>query len=109
MARFGATKRPTVSVGLLVSLLLLAVVIGLFLFGSNALRSTQSDRQKEILSSSVDRSITQCYALEGSYPSSLSYLEEHYGLTYDKDRYYIDYQFIGSNLRPDITIIERTD
>lgn len=108
MARFGATKRPTVSVGLLVSLLLLAVVIGLFLFGSNALRSTQSDRQKEILSSSVDRSITQCYALEGSYPSSLSYLEEHYGLTYDKDRYYIDYQFIGSNLRPDITIIERT-
>lgn len=108
MARFGATKRPTVSVGLLVSLLLLAVVIGLFLFGSNALRSTQSDQQKEILSSSVDRSITQCYALEGSYPSSLSYLEEHYGLTYDKDRYYIDYQFIGSNLRPDITIIERT-
>ena len=36
-----------------------------------------------------------------------TYLTDHYGLTYNSDYYYIDYQYIGSNLRPDVTIIER--
>ena len=64
-------------------------------------------KEKELLQTALDRSILQCYALEGSYPSSLSYLEEHYGLTYNKELFFVDYQYIGDNLRPDITIIER--
>ena len=51
--------------------------------------------------------ITECYAMEGSYPPDVDYLVEHYGLTYDEDEYWIDYQYIGSNLRPDVTIIKR--
>ncbi len=109
MARFGATKRRAFPVGIAVSLGLIAAVLALFIYGSSALSAEQDEQQKELLTQSVDHSVTQCYALEGSYPSSLSYLEERYGLTYDKDRYYIDYQFIGSNLRPDITIIERNE
>ena len=27
----------------------------------------------------------QCYSVEGRYPESLSYMEKHYGLEYDKD------------------------
>ena len=46
-------------------------------------------------------------ALEGTYPPDINYLTDHYGLTYNSDYYYIDYQYIGSNLRPDVTIIER--
>lgn len=45
--------------------------------------------------------------LRGTYPPDINYLTDHYGLTYDSDYYYIDYQYIGSNLRPDVTIIER--
>ena len=60
-----------------------------------------------VLENALDRSITQCYALEGSYPPSLSYLVENYGLTYNSEQYFIDYQYIGSNLRPDTMIIER--
>ena len=37
----------------------------------------------------------------------LSYMEEHYGLTYDKDLFFVDYQPIGSNIRPDVTVISR--
>ena len=59
------------------------------------------------LERALTRSITQCYALEGTYPPDINYLTDHYGLTYDSDYYYIDYQYIGSNLRPDVTIIER--
>ncbi len=53
------------------------------------------------------RSITHCYAVEGTYPSSLEYLKENYGLTYDETVFFVDYQTIGSNILPDVTIIER--
>ena len=53
------------------------------------------------------RNITYCYAVEGSYPESLDYLKEHYGLTYDEDRFFVDYQVIGANILPDVTIIEK--
>ena len=43
--------------------------------------------------------------MEGFYPPSLEYLEEHYGLTYDKERYRIDYQPVGSNLMPDMAVL----
>jgi hypothetical protein len=82
-------------------LFLLVVVLIVFLL---ACRSSQ---EKVILGNALERSITQCYALEGAYPSSLTYLEDNYGLTYDHDRFFIDYQYIGDNLRPDTIIIER--
>ena len=107
MARFGAVKTHKLSLAAVLFLLLLFGMLALFLHGTNVLDSTQSKQQLELLTTSVNRSVTQCYALEGCYPANLDYLIEHYGLTYDSDRYYIDYQFIGSNLRPDITIIKR--
>ena len=45
--------------------------------------------------------------MEGSYPESLQYLKEHYGLTYDDDKFFVDYQTLGSNIMPDVTIIDR--
>lgn len=107
MARFGAAKTHKLSPVTVMFLFLLIGMLALFLYGTHILDNTQAEQQLELLTSSVNRSVTQCYALEGSYPGNLDYLMEHYGLTYDSDRYYIDYQFIGSNLRPDITIIKR--
>ena len=91
----------------LLPLLLLIVVLVVFAKSASAINESNSSKGKEILSNALDRSITQCYALEGIYPPSLDYLKENYGLTYDSERYFIDYQYIGSNLRPDTTIIER--
>ena len=39
----------------------------------------------------------------------MDYLKENYGLMYDEDRYFIDYQPLGSNLMPDVTIIPRKE
>lgn len=48
-----------------------------------------------------------CYAAQGAYPPDLSYIEEHWGVQIDRSRYAVFYQVEGSNLMPDITVLER--
>ena len=47
----------------------------------------------------------QCYAIEGRYPPSVEYLEEHYGIVIDRDRYHVFYDGWASNVMPDITVL----
>ena len=35
-------------------------------------------------------------------------LEQHYGLLYDEDSFFIDYEYYGSNLLPEVTVLRRT-
>ena len=53
------------------------------------------------------RAAVACYAAEGIYPPDISYLEEHYGIQIDKDRFAVYYDVFASNLMPDITVIEK--
>lgn len=53
----------------------------------------------------VRRAAVECYALEGFYPRTLDYLVENYGVTADDSRYVISYQYVASNLMPDITVL----
>jgi hypothetical protein len=81
----------------------------LFFFFFDAIGSvdeTTAQKQEEHLTTSLRRNITQCYAVEGTYPPSLDYIKENYGLTYDESILFIDYKFIGANIYPDITIIQ---
>lgn len=103
---FSVQKEKLNTTGHIPFLLLIILIIGFVLF-SNQMTKTNSAHNKEVVEKALSRSITQCYALEGMYPPNLDYLKEHYGLVYDSDIYFIDYQYIGSNLRPDVTIIER--
>lgn len=102
-----STKREKISITLYLPVLILIAVLAAFVLFSNSMVNTNVEREKEILENAIDRSITQCYALEGVYPGDLTYLEENYGLIYNKEQFFVDYQYIGGNLRPDITIIER--
>lgn len=81
------------------------IVIGVFLLGVNYVSTSSLDGQQESLEKAISRDVAQCYAVEGSYPPNLDYLVEHYGLTYNEDLFYVDYQSIGSNMYPDVTII----
>lgn len=85
--------------------LLAPVFLLIFWLLLNSIRQSTIERQQESLENAINRDIIHCYALEGYYPPSLSYMEEHYGLTYDKDLFFVDYQPIGSNIRPDVTIL----
>ena len=106
MKRFKAKRAKRPLAGIL-SVLLLAVVLLLFVIGLNNIQTSNETEQAKLLERSVTRSITACYALEGAYPPDIEYLTEHYGLVYDEKQYFIDYQYIGANLRPDVTIIKR--
>jgi len=82
-------------------------LLALFLLGLSSIGETTVSRQQESLENALNRDIIHCYAVEGFYPPSLEYIEEHYGLVYDKNMFFVDYQPIASNLRPDVTILLR--
>ena len=106
MALFNTKKKKTSKTTYL-PVLLLVLVLCFFAAFADSFSQSNLDHEKEFLQSALNRCITQCYALEGTYPYDLSYLEEHYGLTYNKEHFFVDYQYIGDNLRPNVTIIER--
>lgn len=84
----------------------IALIVAVFLGFSDISERTRNN-QRESLETALKRDVIHCYALEGTYPPSLKYIKEHYGLIYDEDRFFVDYRPIGSNIMPDITIIER--
>lgn len=83
------------------------ILLLVFLFGLSSIHDTTLQKQQESLETALTRDITHCYAVEGYYPPSLEYIEEHYGLTYDKDLFFVDYRPVGSNMRPSVTVILR--
>lgn len=62
------------------------------------------DEQLEGIYERVRRAAVSCYAIEGRYPQQLSYLEDNYGLTFDKTRYHVRYDAFASNIMPDIDV-----
>lgn len=97
-------KKPYMTI---LSVLCIAALLFLFVKATDSIGTANDAEQAQILEQALTRSITACYALEGAYPPDIDYLVEHYGLTYDSAEYFIDYQYIGANLRPDVTIIKK--
>lgn len=90
-----------------ISILFFCMVLAFFLYAILTFGSASADRQEAALQNAIEKDIMNCYALEGFYPPSLAYLEEHYGLLYNKDMFFADYQPIGSNIMPSVTIIRK--
>jgi len=95
--------------GLLKGLLLPLGAVVVLLFFATALDSLDSGREDESLhqlEEALRRGCVACYAAEGIYPQDLEYLEEHYGVQVDGDRYVVHYEIFAQNLMPDITVLE---
>lgn len=104
--RFEQNKiNPLTNLVYLLPLLGFIALFILFFRGISSVSDTNTAKQMESLQNALNRSITQCYAVEGAYPPNLAYIREHYGLIYDEDLFYVDYQPIGSNIMPDVTIL----
>lgn len=93
--------------GLQWSIIIFIALIAAFLFGINSISKDTTDRQQQALETAIDRSIVSCYCVEGTYPPSLDYIKQHYGLTYDESLFFVDYRPIGSNILPDVTVIRK--
>lgn len=105
MNRFQKNPARLRRLGWLVPAAAFLLVLGLFLGGLGSLGRVTARQEAEGLKSSILQSAVHCYALEGFYPDSLTYLEDHYGLQYDRDKYVVSYEVIGSNLMPDVSVI----
>jgi hypothetical protein len=88
-------------------IILFIAILGVFLYGISSISDTARSEEKRNLENALQRDIIHCYTVEGIYPPTLEYMEDNYGLTYDSEKYIVDYQVIGSNLMPDFHIIER--
>lgn len=66
----------------------------------------QSGAQTALHQAILDAAV-QCCAIEGTYPASVAYLEENYGLVIDHDRYIVQYEVFASNILPEIQIIQK--
>lgn len=65
------------------------------------------EKSADSIRKSLLKACIQCYALEGSYPESLKYLSEHYGVQLDEEKYFYYYEIVASNLSPTINVIPR--
>ena len=85
----------------------IAIIMLLVFLSALSDLSDGNDRQsKEQLEIALRRSAVACYAAEGMYPDDISYLQEHYGVQIDEERYTVIYDVFASNLMPDITVLE---
>jgi len=89
--------------------LLVPAALAALLFFLSALSNLQDGRLSEgrqQLEDAVRRSAVACYAAEGIYPPNLEYMEEHYGIQVDRERYTVIYEVFASNLMPEVTVLE---
>lgn len=86
--------------------LLILLVVGIW--HAYAQISAGLREQSELsVRNSILNTAKQCCAIEGSYPVSLAYLEENYGLVINKNDYVVTYEVFASNVMPSVVVLAR--
>ncbi|MBO7675523.1 MAG: hypothetical protein J6S63_11015 [Atopobiaceae bacterium] len=89
---------------IVVCTVLLAVLLG---FASFFARKNAREQGAVALRRSIMNAAVRCCAIEGSYPLSLSRLEECYGLRINHNDYVITYEAYASNMAPSVVVVPR--
>ena len=91
---------------LIAVLLVLALGIAGFSLGISRLETGHHQQDKALLEEVLRRTAVACFASEGFYPPDVAYMQQHYGLRYDENRFTVHYDRFASNLMPDITVTD---
>ena len=102
--RFEMRKRDSSARNLIISLAVFVIIAVCFWCAADSVSERTQAEERMLLEAALNRSITHCYAIEGTYPESLDYICDHYGIRWDTDKYIVDYEITGSNLMPDVNI-----
>lgn len=89
------------------AILAAAACILVFVFSLRSVGTRHGEEGRQQLETALRRAAVACYAAEGVYPPTLEYLQEHYGVQIQEDRYLVFYDIFANNLMPDITVLER--
>lgn len=71
------------------------------------LRRDIRQQSRAAIRDAVLRAAMECYAVEGSYPGSLAYLEEHYGLRINHRDFIVAYDVFAGNQMPEVQVMVR--
>lgn len=85
----------------------LAAMILCMLFYSG-ISLTQKDsllKEQDTLTQALEGGAVRTYALTGQYPQGLDELLNDYHITYDKEKFVVEYMPNGSNLLPSISVL----
>lgn len=101
-----STKRQRILNRVIAAVLTVALAVGLW-FAFVAVGDNIREQGELSLQSAILESAKQCCAIEGSYPSSLSYLENNYGLVINHDNYLVTYEVFAENVMPSVVVIAK--
>ena len=87
--------------------LLAARCLVLFISSLASVDRQQGEEGRQQLETALRRAAVACYAAEGVYPPTVEYLQEHYGVQIEEERYIVFYEIFANNLMPDITVLEK--
>lgn len=90
---------------LLFPVLLLVFSCVLFVAGVSHTSGQTIQKEQIALEQTLKNGAIRTYALTGTYPESLSQLLSDYHITYDKEKFVVEYVPNGSNLLPSISVI----
>lgn len=99
---------PIKYIARIIPIVFFVAMLVFFIVGISTVSETTYAKQKESLETALEHCIAQCYAIEGHYPEDISYLKDHYGLTYEQDNFIVNYTYYGGNLYPEITVLRKT-
>ena len=111
MARMQTRKPPkgpvmkVITSRLFIMIIFIVIIVGAMWFGTSGLSAQVQVNQADFLANAIRRSAVQCYALEGRFPQTVGYLEENYGLIIDRRNYAVYYEWMGSNIIPQIRVV----
>lgn len=88
------------------AVLILAVLLALAAL-LPGIRRDLRESSRDAIRDTVIRCAVECYAVEGAYPDSLQYLEDHYGLTVNHRDFIVTYEVFASNQLPDVQVLVR--
>ena len=107
MTYFKAKKKNIFNFKLFISVITFIIVILIFVQSADSLSERNQSLQQHTLENALHAGTIQYYALEGYYPENLEELLSSSNIRYDKNKFYIDYQPVASNIMPDNTVIPR--
>lgn len=89
------------------AILLFMAVTAVMLYGFQDAAQNSREESLRMTEDNLRRAVVSCYALEGSYPANVKYLQEKYGLQLNEEKYIVHYEIFAENIMPDITVLER--
>lgn len=90
----------------LAAVVAVACVVGCVL-SLSSVQERQGEEGRQQLETALRRAAVACYAAEGVYPPTIEYLQNHYGVQIEEEKYIVFYDVFANNLMPDITVLEK--